>query len=156
MRKNTSRVLALLIILVVGAVTWRITHPPLSPSQRIELALQNATTSLENRSVGGVMSALSKDFAFNGTPRKEIADILRGAFFQWRDVKMQRTQTSIEVRGESASTRGSYILNFRPNIDATVETQRGEYALEWRLENDEWKVVRANVKPESGAALPAF
>lgn len=156
MRNTSSRVLAILILLIVGGLAWRLTHPLLSPSQRVERALDDATQSLQNRSVGGVMSALSKDFSYDGTSRKDIADTLRGAFFQSRDVQIQRTNRSVEVRGESASTRGSYVLTYRPTLDAPLETQRGEYSLEWRMENDEWKIVRASVKPESGQATPAF
>lgn len=143
MRKTSSRVLALIALIVIGAVAWKITHPILTPSQQIEVALDNAQSALENRSVGGVMSVLSKDFSYDGTSRKDIADALRGAFFQWRDVKLQRTNSSVQVRGETASTRGSYVLKYRPTLDAPLETQRGDYALEWRLEDGNWKVTKA-------------
>jgi uncharacterized membrane-anchored protein YhcB (DUF1043 family) len=156
MRKISSRVLALLILLVVGGVAWRLTHPALSPSQQIERTLDDATQSLQNRSVGGVLSVLSKDFSYSGTSRQETADTLRGAFFQWRDVQMHRSNPSAEVRGETANTRGFYTLTFRPTMDAPFETQRGEYSLEWRLENGDWKVVRASVKPENGTTTPTF
>ena len=143
MRKTSLRVLAVLILVVIGAVAWKITHPALTPEQQIELALDNAESALENRSVGGVMSVLSNHFSYDGTSRKEIADALRGAFFQWRDVKLQRTNSSVSVNGDSASTRGNYVLTYRPNLDAPIETQRGTYVLQWRLEDGHWKVVKA-------------
>ena len=143
MRKTSLRVLAVLILIIIGAVAWTITHPVLTPTQQIELALDNAQSALENRSVGGVMNVLSKDFSYDGTSRKDIADALRGAFFQWRDVKLQRTNSRVSVSGNSASTRGSYVLTYRPNLDAPLQTQHGTYELQWHLEEGNWKVAKA-------------
>jgi ketosteroid isomerase-like protein len=90
-----------------------------------------------------VLRHLAPDFSWNNISRQEVSSMTKGSLFQWRDVQVQRTGETISVTGNEATTSGSFRLSYRPGPNAPPQTTSGTYSLRWRLNDGEWKIVKA-------------
>lgn len=130
--------------LLAGIVFWWQNQTPQTPQQQIIAALDDAETAIERRSVSGVMQHLARDFKWNSSSRSEVADLLRGTFFQARDVQITRSGESINVNGETATSTGTYRATYKTSPQGPPETSEGRFTLYWRLEDGQWKMYQAN------------
>ena len=130
------------VLLVFGGFSyWRATHPILSPEQQIILQLDDVSSALQNRSANRVLGHLSSDFKWNNSGRKEIGDLLRGSMLGFRDVQLQRSGETIHVNGDSATSSGSFRLNYRTSQGGEAQAHEGDYTLQWRKIDGNWKIT---------------
>ena len=145
MQKLRSAIIALGILFCVigGYFWWRAANPPLTSEQQIAANLNAAESALKQRSAGGILRHFAPEFSASGTSRDEFSSLLKGTLFQWRDVKMRRSNELITINGNEATSSGSYRISYRTSPNQPRQIQRGNYVLHWRRINDEWKVVKA-------------
>jgi len=135
--------LGLLFIFAAGFSFWRSSNPPQSDEQILISSLDNAASAIRDRSVGRVMGVLAPGFSTGGTSRGEFNQMMTGAFFQWRDVKLDLSNRKVQINGDSATTTGRFALNYRPQEGASPESQSGDFSLNWQKIDGVWKVVSA-------------
>ena len=131
-------------LLLAGIFFWWQSRTPQTPEQQIQAALDNAETALERRSVSGLMQHLARDFKWNNTSRSEVADLLRGTFFLARDVQITRSEETIKVTGEIATSTGTFRATYRTAPQGPIETSEGRFTFRWRREDGQWKIVEAD------------
>jgi len=136
--------LGLLFIFAAGVSFWRSAHPPQSDEELLMSSLDNAASAVRDRSVGRVMSFLAPGFSANGTSRGEFNRMMTGAFFQWRDVQLDLSNQKVQISGDSATTSGHFVLNYRPQEGAAPENHRSDFSLQWRKIDGAWKIVSAS------------
>lgn len=133
-----------LVLLIGGGLSyWRATHPVLSPQQQIAANLDDVASALQSRAANRVLSHLAPEFSWNNSSRKEIGDILRGSLLGFRDVQLQRSGETVQVQGDTATSSGSFRLSYRSSQGGQPQTQSGEYSLQWRKIDGEWKITSA-------------
>lgn len=136
-------IVGLAMLLFGGISAWRALHPALSPEQQIASQVEGLSQAIQNRSVGNTAGYLAKEFVWHSTPKTDVVEGMRGAFYSWREVQLNPSGLQIEVNGERATSSGNFSLSFRPGPDAAPEVRAGKFKLFWELRDGQWKVVKA-------------
>lgn len=132
------------LLLFAGAIfVWRAAHPPLSDAQQIAAALDDIAARAKRRDIAGISGYLSRDFKFGDTGRKEFQNSLVGGVLGYRGVDLVLSQTQTELRGDTAQTTGRYELQLRSELNSPPETYRGRFVLNWRRQDGQWLIARA-------------
>lgn len=142
--KKIFAALGMLFILAGAYFTFRTKNPPLSSVQQVTRDLDAAQKAIETRSAKQLKSYLSDDFRYGDTDRRDFNTMMGASFLQWRDVQLVRSSERIEIDGNSATATGKFRLSYRPSEGAAIETKSGDYILQLRHEDGQWKVVSAS------------
>ena len=147
--KRVLIALGVVMLLVVGIFGWRATHPPLTDEQQIAANLEGIVEAAQARSASGVGGYLSPKFQFDGTKKGDFQRQLVFGLHQYSSVEVQTSNVKVTVRGQTATTTGSYRLSLKPESNSPPQVYPGNFNLQWRQENGQWLVIGAE-----GNALP--
>lgn len=133
----------LLVFFIIGIMTWRRLHPPLSDEGQIIAAIFDIRAAANARSPRGIANYLAKDFKFGETSKADFQNSLVGAMLQYRVVDLQIPSVAIGVKGETARCDGRYILSLKSEFNSPPEIFAGKFTLKWRKDNGQWLVTNA-------------
>jgi len=136
--------------LFIGIALWRVTHPNLTDDEQIAANLSGITREAAKRNARGIVRYLGSGFDWQGQKRKDVQRWLGSGFIQSRDLELKLPSVSTQVKGETATTTGTFDLSFRPTPEAPIERRSGSFKLQWQQQDGQWKIVKA----EGGEALP--
>lgn len=101
------------------------------------------------RDAAGVADFLAPKFSFNEqgqTERKEFQRQLYAGMLQYRVVNLAINGVKVRVNGENATSAGRFILNLKSEFDSPPELTTGDFALQWKKTEGEWKIVKVKGK----------
>lgn len=134
---------AALVVLLLAGYWWWSRPARLTPEDQLRGEVEILRRAVENRQTGNIMNRLHRRFTWSGSNRQEFQSYLIGAFFEWRNIDLQLSPLKIQVQGDSATTGGTYILQYRPRPDEPLTTRTGRFLLHWQQADGKWQVVKA-------------
>ena len=150
MKRNL--ILSGIVVLLLSAVLiWRALHPPLTDEQQIAANLDAIVAAANARDAASIADFMAPQFALGDqgqTERKEFQrQLYAGMLQQYRvvDLKINGVQNSVE--GENAHSEGRFLLNLKSEFNSPPEPHAGDFKLEWRKIDGEWKIVKVEGAP---------
>ncbi len=135
----------LLLLAISGFFGWRALHPKLTDEQQIAANLDAICEAAKNRSPRGIADSLAKDFKIGGLGKKEFQQSLAAGILQFRVVDLGVSGVKSSVKGDTATSSGSFLLSLKSEFDSPPQIQSGRFDLKWRKIDGEWKIIGADV-----------
>lgn len=142
--KPSLRFVVPLVLVVLGFLLWRWTHPALSDEQQIRAALDGIETQASHKSSGGITSFLARDFEMNGLKRKELTQSLTAGLLGYRVVNLKISRVQVQVSGDTATTKGHYDLGLKTEFTSPEQPFFNDFKLKWKREDGQWKISNAD------------
>ncbi len=133
-----------IVILLGGIALWRYTHPKLDDREQIVAQLEAIQSAAENKNPRGITAVLSDDFTFGGTKKKELNSQLAGFFFTADKIETQMQIIEVQVRGDTAFSRGTYELSTRNETSQPFSRRSGNFKINWRKIEGVWKIEKVD------------
>ncbi len=147
--KKTLVALGLALMLLSAFLIWRSLRPPLSDHDQIAANIDGIETAADNRRAGDIAFFLAKDFDIGGTKKRDFQNQLVGGILQYRviDLELRGVEIEVDEETETAKSEGRYSLMLKSEYNSPPETMTGDFELEWRKDDGQWKVTKAKGAP---------
>lgn len=118
------------------------------PEDALRQAIAGLEDATEKRDAAALRDGLAEDFVGpEGMDRMGLARMAQGVFLRHQGINANLGPLEMDVRGEHATVRFTAAVTGGEGL-LPDSGQVYEVDTDWRLEGGEWRLVRANWKPQ--------
>jgi ketosteroid isomerase-like protein len=141
--QRVAHVAALSVLVLAGLVSACSRTPPEQALRQTIAGMQEAA---ERRDAAALKDTLAEDFIGpGGLDRQGLVRMAQAVYLQHQDIDAKLGPLEVEVRGQAATVRFTAALTGGEGL-LPDSAQVYDVNTEWRLQDDEWQLVRANWK----------
>ena len=140
-RRTFSLMAGIVVLAVVIVVVWWLIRPPKTDQQQIVDLLGRTERAIEQQDLGGLMQAVSEDYADGTYSKRELRRAALAGFRQVRTIKITPVLRELEVSSEDA--RAELDLDVWIDTDRPRPTIRLAMWVKLSKESGRWLVTSA-------------